>query len=179
MRSIIISLLCVVAALVTIAAFGHWEWQEGKHPPVTPRLNDNGDGTVTDNMTGLIWLKDAKCFGSLTWYEAMRAAASLTDGQCGLTDGSATGDWRLPKRAELLTLVGELYKYLTLRNTMGTDQWREGHPFSGVQLGPYWSATTCESYPTTAWLVLSLYHGRIDYESKTHPHYVWLVRDGQ
>ena len=29
-----------------------------------PRFTDNGDGTVTDNLTGLIWLKNANCFGT-------------------------------------------------------------------------------------------------------------------
>ena len=28
-----------------------------------PRFTDNSDGTVTDNLTGLIWLKNANCFG--------------------------------------------------------------------------------------------------------------------
>jgi hypothetical protein len=28
-----------------------------------PRFTDNGNGTITDNLTGLIWLKDADCFG--------------------------------------------------------------------------------------------------------------------
>ena len=28
-----------------------------------PRFTDNGNGTVTDNLTGLIWLKNANCFG--------------------------------------------------------------------------------------------------------------------
>jgi hypothetical protein len=27
----------------------------------TPRFTDNANGTVTDNLTGLIWLKDADC----------------------------------------------------------------------------------------------------------------------
>ena len=26
-----------------------------------PRFTDNGNGTVTDNLTGLIWLKNANC----------------------------------------------------------------------------------------------------------------------
>jgi hypothetical protein len=26
-----------------------------------PRFTDNSDGTVTDNLTGLIWLKNANC----------------------------------------------------------------------------------------------------------------------
>ena len=29
-----------------------------------PRFTDNNNGTVTDNLTGLIWLKHANCFGS-------------------------------------------------------------------------------------------------------------------
>lgn len=29
-----------------------------------PRFTDNADGTVTDNQAGLIWLKDADCFGT-------------------------------------------------------------------------------------------------------------------
>ena len=31
-------------------------------PPLKDRFTDNGDGTVTDNLTGLIWMKDANCF---------------------------------------------------------------------------------------------------------------------
>ena len=34
---------------------------------VTPRFTDNGDGTVADNQTGLIWLKNANCFGQRAW----------------------------------------------------------------------------------------------------------------
>jgi hypothetical protein len=30
-----------------------------------PRFRDNGDGTVTDNLTGLMWLKDARLFRRL------------------------------------------------------------------------------------------------------------------
>ena len=36
-------------------------------PWPSPRFTDKGDGTVTDNLTGLIWLKDANCFGGRTW----------------------------------------------------------------------------------------------------------------
>ena len=31
-------------------------------PWPNPRFTDNGDGTVTDNLTGLIWLKNATPF---------------------------------------------------------------------------------------------------------------------
>jgi hypothetical protein len=174
-------LLCVVCVLVTIVAFGHWELDEGKDLPVAARFTDNHDSTVTDKMTGLIWLKNANCFGSLTWDEAMTAAAGLADGHCGLTDGSAAGDWRLPERAELLTLMGGLYHaYRTWSHTLGTHP-RMGRPsFSGVQASPYWSATTDENFPDTAWLVFSsMYYGRVDHERKTRPHHVWPVRGEQ
>ena len=36
------------------------ELQKGVAWP-NPRFTDNGDGTVTDNLTGLIWLKHASC----------------------------------------------------------------------------------------------------------------------
>lgn len=31
-----------------------------------PRITDNSDDTITDNLTGLMWLKDANCIFS--WY---------------------------------------------------------------------------------------------------------------
>jgi hypothetical protein len=162
-------------------AFGHWELQEDKHPLVAERFTDNGDGTVTDNMTGLIWLKDANCFGSLNWHEAMTAVAGLADGQCSLTDGSFAGDWRLPERDALLSLINKRYKYpVLISNAVGQDQGMEGDSFSSVQTGPYWSAMTYANCPDTAWLVyLGLYYDSVGYESKTRLHYVWPVRSGQ
>jgi hypothetical protein len=38
------------------------ELQKGVPWP-DPRFTDNADGTVTDNLTGLIWLRNADCFG--------------------------------------------------------------------------------------------------------------------
>ncbi|OAD19361.1 thrombospondin type 3 repeat-containing OmpA/MotB protein [Candidatus Thiomargarita nelsonii] len=64
--------------------------------PSSYRYSDNGDGTVTDNRSGLIWLKNANCFGKQKLKIAMQSAANLADGQCGLRDGSRRGDWRLP-----------------------------------------------------------------------------------
>ena len=40
------------------------EYQAGVS--VDPRLTDNGDGTVTDNLTELVWLTNADCFSLLT-----------------------------------------------------------------------------------------------------------------
>jgi hypothetical protein len=44
---------------------------QGAMPPAPPeskkRYTDNDDGTVTDNNTGLIWLKNANAFGRQNW----------------------------------------------------------------------------------------------------------------
>jgi hypothetical protein len=180
MRRNIGVLLCVLLVLITIVAFGHRGSQEGKYSLVAVRFTDNGDGTVTDDTTGLIWLKDANCFGPLPWQEATTAVAGLADGQCGLSDGSSAGDWRVPEKGELLNLISELCDYPVLSNVVGTNQWTKGNPFSGVQSSSYWSATTYEYYSDAAWVgFVTLCYNRMDYEMKTRPHEIWPVRDEQ
>jgi hypothetical protein len=50
-----------------------------------PRFTKNGDGTVTDTLTGLVWLENANCAGgTVTWASAIAFANALADGQCGL-----------------------------------------------------------------------------------------------
>jgi hypothetical protein len=36
----------------------------------TPRFTDNSNGTVTDKLTGLIWMKDTQFFGLRNWTQA-------------------------------------------------------------------------------------------------------------
>jgi hypothetical protein len=90
-------------------------------PIPAPRFIDNQDGTVTDSLTKLIWLKNTNCFGMVNWEGAMLAVKSLKDGDCGpdpaliLSDGSSAGDWRLPTMSELCILIdfsaGEILPY--------------------------------------------------------------------
>ena len=42
----------------------------------TNRYVDCGNGTVTDTVTGLIWLKQADCLGINDWAAANQAAAA-------------------------------------------------------------------------------------------------------
>ncbi len=98
-------------------------------PWPNPRFTDNLDGTVTDNLTGLIWLKDANCFGAKLWTEALSDANGLASGSCGLTDGSIAGDWRLPNYKELFSLVDAENSDPALPS---------GHPFTNVQSYMYW-----------------------------------------
>jgi hypothetical protein len=131
-----------------------------------PRFADNGDGTVTDHLTGLIWLKNADCFGDLNWNDALEASNNLADGDCGLSDGSVPGDWRLPNVRELHSL----YDFGTY------GQWQPPGPFTGVQKGKYWSST---AHPEVglhwAWYV-SFFQEIMDVGTNDQGESVWPVR---
>lgn len=143
------------------------------------RYIDNGDGTVKDNQTGLIWLKNANCFGTQNWKTAMQSAAKLADGQCNLTDGSKAGDWRLPTIEEWEAMMDNRYTYSALSNAVGTDQWKEGDAFLGVQTSNnYWSSSSgVARYSGFAWYV-NLDNSSVSDGSKTSTAYVWPVRGG-
>jgi len=144
---------------------------------VTPRFNDNGDGTVTDNQTGLIWMKDAYCFVGRDWSEALSDCNALADGQCGLTDGSSAEDWRLPNINELASLIHKVYYHPVVPNTSGTGKWTEGDPFNNVQSSTYWSSTTYDHSSDLAWYV-GMSFGIVDPDNKAWGYYVWCVRGG-
>ena len=54
-------------------------YREGVAWP-TPRFTDNGNGTVTDNLTRLIWMKNANAFGMKNWADALTIANTLASG---------------------------------------------------------------------------------------------------
>jgi len=155
------------------------ELQPGVSWPL-PRFTVNSTaGTVEDNLTGLIWLKNANCFGRQIWYDALTAANNLKgdNTQCFLNDGSAAGDWRLPNRKELLSLVDFGYFGPALSNTAGTGKWSAGAPFDGVQSYGYWSSTTDAGHTYNAWAV-DLWYGYVGYVLKSNEGDVWPVRGG-
>ena len=66
------------------------------------RFTDNGDGTITDNATGLMWPDDANGAGGNngnvgTWNMAIDYAEAL--------DFAGHDDWRLPNIHELMSLI--------------------------------------------------------------------------
>jgi len=148
-------------------AAGQWGPRTGG-----PRFTDNADGTVKDNLTGLIWLKNANCWGVINWATALSNANALANGQCGLTDSSTAGQWRLPNVVELQSLIDFAH---------GNPALTSGHPFSNVQpfsiMQPpnYWSATTYAGSTTNAWYV-DLADGDVVYGFKSNATYVWPVR---
>ena len=100
------------------------------------RFVDNGDGTVTDLFTKLVWLKQADCADDLSWDQAVLLGRALTGipptWRCGLTDATAQDVWRLPNVHELLSLVD-------FDSTTGLPP---NHPFTGNPGGYYWTSTT-------------------------------------
>jgi hypothetical protein len=142
-----------------------------------PRFKDNGNGTVTDNLTRLIWMKNANAFGLQTWANALSTANGLQAGYGGLTDGSQAGDWRLPNVRELQSLIHYGYYDPALPNTLGTGKWAEGNPFQGVRYGYYWSSSTAKFYAPYAWSVY-FYDGHVETSDKSSSYYVWCVRGG-
>lgn len=153
------------------------------------RYEDNGDGTVTDCRGGLIWLKDADCPGTTTWYNAMAWAAGLASNSCGLTDGSAAGDWRLPTQEELMAMVSSALKQgmsnPRLTDGTGTGHWAAGNAnnvFTNVQSKAYWSVTTLPGSPDMAWFVWMGNTGDLipaGAKSASSNFHAWPVRAGQ
>jgi hypothetical protein len=96
------------------------------------RFTSNGDGTISDVLTGLTWVVDANCFGEQSWSSAVTSVRQLASGACGLSDGSEAGDWRLPNVNELMTLV-----------VADTEAYRIAAPLSDVgDKNLFWTSTT-------------------------------------
>lgn len=139
---------------------------------VGERFTDNGDGTVQDNLTGLIWLKNTDCFGGETWLNALAAANTLANGSCELSDGSSPGDWRLPN-------INELHSVIDL--TQSNPALPSGHPFTGFRFNNSnlrWSSTSYTSNSPSAWLVI-MDDGAVTVGGKVFGVGVWPVRGGQ
>jgi hypothetical protein len=144
---------------------------------LSPRFTDRGDGTVRDNLTGLIWLKDASCVGSGNWTQAFAAVADLnagTDFGCEDYRAGTLTDWRVPNVRELHSLIAFGFFSPALANAAETAQWANGNAFSGVQVASYWSSTTAGSDPSVAFSVY-FGSGNIFAEVKTSPVFVWPV----
>ncbi|MBF0212888.1 MAG: tandem-95 repeat protein [Magnetococcales bacterium] len=135
-----------------------------------PRFTDGGNGTITDHLTGLVWMKNANCWGSLTWNSALDKVAGLNAGTqscAGYTTGTHT-DWRLANIKEMKSLIDRS------RTAPGLPA---GHPFTNVQSDYYWTSTTNASSTSSAWVVY-LGSGFISSSTKTPTCYSWMVRGG-
>lgn len=146
----------------------------------SPRFTDNGDQTVTDTLTGLVWAKDGNVLanrdpgfdtdniagdGSVSWQNALNYIKKLNqETYLGFSD------WRLPNGYELESLVdaGNYYPALPV-----------GNPFANVQGHTYWSSTSMAFRLSSAWTVTVGGAGYFFGFTKTgYQFYVWPVRGG-
>jgi hypothetical protein len=142
------------------------------------RFVDNKNGTITDKLTGLVWLKKADCFGEISWRNALISASNLASGVCELSDDSVVGDWRLPNIVELESLIDySMYKPSLPKN----------HPFIEVRSRNYYWSSSISSDHYEAWAV-SMHRGeqvahKTDislcyHQIPCHWNHVWPVRNG-
>lgn len=146
------------------------------------RYEDNSDGTVTDCRSGLIWLKNANCFGKQTRSTATSFTSELASNLCSLTDASTTGDWRLPNKTEFMAMIASAKKQgfsnPVLTNSAGTARWTAGDPFLNVQSDCYWVSTDIANAPDHG-MAVCLNSGLIVPALNTSLVYFWPVRAGQ
>lgn len=133
----------------------------------SPRFTDNGNGSVTDNLTGLVWLKNANLFGDVSWSEAMKNAAGLSAGKSGLADGSEPGDWRMPN-------LNELQSLLDLSRDHGPSI-PVDNPFINLQCANYWTSSSVAIAPALGWYT-ALAVGPPVFDLKGNIMRMWPVR---
>lgn len=144
-------------------------------PSATPtaRFVDNGDGTVTDSKTDLVWKKcveglsgEACAEGEATvlnWGEALLYMSEHNkQGDLGYTD------WRLPNIRELSTLV----------ETRCMNPAINEEVFPGTPAGHVWTSSPYHFYTHYSWYV-DFGHGSANYDERIRDKGLRLVRNGQ
>jgi hypothetical protein len=134
-----------------------------------PRFTDNGDDTVTDNLTGLMWTKNANLpAGTRTWQDALGYIAGMN---AGTYPNFGYTDWRLPNVNELESLINA--------NESNNATWLNTQGLLNVQADYYWSSTTFAYNPGGAWIV-DMWDGHMGANRTSDGNvYVWPVRAGQ
>jgi hypothetical protein len=124
--------------------------------PNLESYTDNGDGTVMDNVTELVWQQAVPSAG-YTQEGALAYCAGLR------LDGYA--DWRLPSVVELVSIV----------DTSTFNPSINAAAFPGTPVDYYWSSTPYAGAPNSAWGVY-FNNGYTDYNVASITYSVRCVR---
>lgn len=137
--------------------------------PRPKRFKDNGDGTVTDSKTGLMWTKNANLLeDTITFNEALEYIEGINEGKY---QNFGYTDWRLPTLREFRNLI-DYTKYIKKGHTLPG-----GHPFQNVQSLKFYgeksdSYLSNSEYPR----FFSLYCTLVGRNIKSCYGYIWPVR---
>jgi hypothetical protein len=123
---------------------------------IANHFTDNANGTITDNVTQLVWQKVPNAT-AVTWENTLAYAE-------GLSLGSST-DWRLPNIKELQSLNDESSTNPSVNTTF----------FSTIGVKNYWSSTSLPNQTTKAWYFNTQF-GTTTYDTKTNTNYVICVK---
>lgn len=131
--------------------------EKGYPRPIVRFTEDTG--TVSDSLTGLMWVQTPNSTNR-TWSNAITYAENLTV--------NFHNDWRMPNINELRSL----FNY----QTANPADWLNSQEFSGVQNTHYWMSTTCRPLTERSWVVY-MFTGYFDFFPKTFDRPVFAVRD--
>ncbi len=133
-----------------------------------PSLINNGNGTVTDLNTHLMWQR-ADDDTNYNWYEAMGISDAFNPNAkldvCGSLVAGGYSDWRLPKKKELLSIVNYQFKNPAVDKSI----------FPGMNTQNYWTATTYADGQINAWAV-HFGSGQTTFTRKDNKYRVLCVR---
>ncbi|KJU83570.1 protein containing DUF1566 [Candidatus Magnetobacterium bavaricum] len=130
----------------------------------TPRFKDNGNDTITDRLTGLMWTSNANAAGGkVTWQEALNLVDSLNK-----SASKNYTNWRLPN-------VNELESLINAEHSIAAN-WLNKQGFKDVQPYYYWSSTSYVARTSFAWVV-GMGNGIVFYDDKIFKNaFFWPVR---
>jgi hypothetical protein len=138
--------LALVLLWLGLAATAWGQSCGDKLPASTPnsRFKDNGNGTLTDNKTGLIWKQCLEgqdypgCSGQVygyDWNGALEEAAN--------SNFAGSSNWRVPSIRELESLVETGCSGPAINAAL----------FPNVYSGEHWSSSPASGNPQSAWTV--------------------------
>ena len=136
-----------------------------------PRYTDNGDGTVTDSLTGLMWLKDGGCMKK-RWSDALNIIGDFNANPPRYSCLGYTAnynDWRMPNVKELESMINY--------ETSDAAGWLNSAGFTNVKYSSYWSSTTSQKSAAQAWMMNMKKSGKL-LQNKKSNYYAWPVRGG-
>ena len=146
---------------------------EAEIPSSTPtsRFTDHGNGTVTDNLTGLMWaqcaagLSGAGCTTGTERKHIWHGALYLAD----ISDKASYTDWRLPNIKELSSIVEQRCFYPAINLAV----------FPNTPASIFWSSSSSAQQTFSAWVVNFNVGYAVNGVSRDDSFHVRLVRSGQ